>query len=165
MQEVSSMKIITMIRHALGFATVVVATLAVGATAEARTIAGTAGQPGPDAQSACFEPLSTGVIQSTGASGCNATPQFCVQLVVDNGDAYYDIALQVLQNSANQIGCFATGVFNDGVIAAQSSKVFASENGTSTIEFNDFPVVDSGALFVCCDMTAGTQIQTVNWNS
>jgi hypothetical protein len=155
------MKIINGIRYALGFAIVAGATIAIGATAEARSVGGTSGQAGPDAQSVCFQPQSNGAILSVAAAGCNASPQFCVPLVVDEPTNSPLIA--VLQPAgAGVMGCFATTATSEGVTTS-TAKLNAPNSGFAEINLGQVSVSNAGSLFVCCDMPPTTEIITVNW--
>jgi hypothetical protein len=158
------MKTITMIRYALGLATIVGATVAVGATAEARSVGGIAGSVGPDALSTCFSPQSNGAILGVAASGCNTSPQFCVPLVVDDGGPH-PVQVEVLSPSqSDNIGCFARATDQTGVITTQTAKMGAPTfGGPSLISLGGVSTPAGGMLFACCDMPPGTELFTINW--
>jgi hypothetical protein len=158
------MKTMTMIRYTLGFATIVGATVAVGATAEARSVGGIAGGAGQDALSACFSPQSDGAILSVAASGCNASPQFCVPLVVDNGGPHPVQVVVLGVSQSDNIGCFARATDQAGTITTQTAKMGAPTFGSpSLISLGGVSTPDGGMLFACCDMDPGTKLFTINW--
>jgi hypothetical protein len=153
-----STKTLTIIRHALGLAAIGLATVAIGATAEARSGAAFAGQPQNPSDYTCFTNANGRVINS-----CAATKRFCVPLVVD--DANHTVSITVFSPDSNHlISCFAASAFPSGAISNFSGQFTVQNTGIDlTVPLPSVVVPTDGSLFTCCDIPQGARLDSVNW--
>jgi hypothetical protein len=158
------MKTMTTIRYGLGIATLVGATVAVGATAEARSVAAFAGQPQNPLDYDCFV-NANGVVTNI----CNTTRQFCVPLVVDDGGPH-PVQVEVrASDTKHNLTCFAQVGAQNGGFAGGSQMLPAPALATDVvINLGGQSTPAGGTLWACCkvdptDATGSAQIESINW--
>jgi hypothetical protein len=161
-EEISTMlsttKTMSTIRYAMGFVAIAGATMAVGATAEARSVSAFTGQPQNPNDYTCFT-NSGGTVSNV----CASTRRFCAALVVD--DASHDPQVTVFApDIGHNIICFGQTVNPDGSPFSNTKHFSPTHFGvTQTLDLGSVTVPDAGALWVCCDVAPGATIDTFNY--
>jgi hypothetical protein len=153
-----SMKI-TILRSVLGLVTLVGAIMAVGVTAEARSVSAFAGQAQNPALSTCFT-NSWGTV----TNACSGPEEYCVPLWSDSAGHTVEITMYAPDDSHN-LSCEAFTTTPQGALSS-----WTTEEGSPTVGEDvqvtlspSLSVPSEGGLFVCCAMAAGARIDTINY--
>jgi hypothetical protein len=154
------MKTMTILRTLVGSAAILCATMAVGVTAEARSVLAMSGTAETPSQATCF-----GNSLGTIINNCSSTVDYCVMLPVDSSS--HTITASVLAPDINhEISCYAMSVNSDGSYYSSTPGGAVQPSGTGShrqINLGNLYVPGGGGLFSCCTMAPTSRFDTVNW--
>jgi hypothetical protein len=158
------MKIMQIVQRVLGVTAIMGATVAIGVTAEARSIGAFAGAATTVSQASCFVNVSGGVQNKN----CTTTAQWCMPLVVDdNGPHPVQIAVRAVGSNTNNIGCFSDSFDQYGNLYQSSEGLYyppqTNQEELMAVPPGGLSTPAGGTLMACCDVGPMASIQSVNW--
>jgi hypothetical protein len=153
------MNMMTVLRSALGLATIAGATMAVGVTAEARSVPGFTGQAQNPGLATCFT-NSNGRVTNV----CSSQETYCVPMASDGAAHTVEITMYA-PNLSNNISCTAVATNPQGGMVGTTGPGSPGTVGedVSVTLVPSLSVPSEGGMYACCSMMPGTRIDTLNY--